>query len=204
MTWVMDETMKSPFASDSEDRPIATCIYYLLCHKAIGCPDKPRSDGSAVDPFKTWSSDLGVFHLNKSSTMHVHHAGRTKYTLISAKQPLGKGLVDERGSPLTKTVVMGDDIARGEARQLLVEGGWWKVSEIPLEDRTAVQDGAVDGSNVGALISEVVTPGESRFASATERSLTPLLRLPLERPHVSQPRQAARPARRQRRGRRTI
>ena len=161
VTYVMEESMKSPFASDDEDRNIATCIYYLLCHKTPGCPDKPLHAGGSDEPdaFKTWNSDIGVLHLNKSSTMHVHHAGRTKYTLISAKAPLGKGLVDENGDPLTKTVVMGDDIAKGEVRQLLVEGGWWKVSEVPEDDRAAVRDGKADPERVGALISEVVTPG---------------------------------------------
>ena len=92
--------------------------------------------------------------------MHVHHAGRSQYTLISAKAPLGKGLVDENGDPLTKTVVMGDNITQGEVRQLLVEGGWWKVSEIPPNDRKAAQTGSVDAARIGALISEIVTPGK--------------------------------------------
>lgn len=161
VTWVMEEKMKSPFAPEGEDRNIATCIYYLLCHKTHGCPDPPYQPATSnePDPFKTWSSAIGVLHLNKSSTMHVHHAGRTKYTLISAKAPLGKGLVDENGDPLTRTVVMGEDIAKGEVRQLLVEGGWWKVSEIPEEDRKAAEEGRVDATRVGALITEVVTPG---------------------------------------------
>ncbi|KAJ1602441.1 hypothetical protein NDA14_005438 [Ustilago hordei] len=161
VTFVMEEKMKSPFASDDEERNIATCIYYLLCHKSPGCPDRPShtEDSDEPDPFKTWSSDIGVLHLNKSSTMHVHHAGRSKYTLISARAPLGKGLVDETGDPLTKTIVMGDDIAKGEVRQLLVEGGWWKASEVPEEDREAAENASADGSRVGALISEVVTPG---------------------------------------------
>ncbi|SNX81867.1 uncharacterized protein MEPE_00572 [Melanopsichium pennsylvanicum] len=161
VTWVMNETVKSPFASDDENRNIATCIYYLLCHKTLGCPDKPSHAGGSdePDPFQNWTSDIGVLHLNKSATMHVHHAGRTKYTLISAKAPLGKGLVDENGDPLTRTVVMGDNIANGEVRQLLVEGGWWKASELPEEDRAAVKIGKADGARVGALISEVVTPG---------------------------------------------
>ncbi|UTT96647.1 hypothetical protein NDA17_006838 [Ustilago hordei] len=115
VTFVVGEKMKSPFASDDEERNIATCIYYVT--------------------------------------------SRSKYTLISAKAPLGKGLVDKTGDPLTKVIVMGDDIAKGEVRQLLVEGGWWKVSEVPEEDREAVENGSADGSRVGALISEVVTPG---------------------------------------------
>ncbi len=101
VTWQMDEMMKSVFASDDEDRHIATCIYYLLCHKTPGSVTMPSHAGSSAepDPFKTWSSSIGVFHLNKSSTMHFHHSGRTKYTLISAKAPLGRGLVDENGDP---------------------------------------------------------------------------------------------------------
>lgn len=161
VTWTMKETMDSPFTSDGEKRNIATCIYYLLCHKTPGCPALPSYTGSSdkPDPFKMWSSAIGVFHLNKSSTMHVHHAGRTKYTLISAKAPLGKGLVDEKGDPLVRTVVMGDNVTNGEVRQLLVEGGWWKVSEVPEDDRIAAEDGKTDATRVGAFITEVVTPG---------------------------------------------
>lgn len=60
---------------------------------------------------------------------------------------------------------MGDNLAAGEVRQLLVEGGWWKVSEIPPEDRVAVKEGKADPGRTGALISEVVTPGESMSCS---------------------------------------
>ncbi|PWZ01472.1 hypothetical protein BCV70DRAFT_74548 [Testicularia cyperi] len=131
LTWAMPEGVLSPFASDGEERQMASCIFHLLCHKSPGCPDRPPRDGSMIDAsepdvFRSWSSDVGVFHLNKS---HLHHAGRSKYTLVSAKHPLGKGLVDERGKPLTKIVVMGDNLGDGAVRQLLVEGNWWKVSE---------------------------------------------------------------------------
>ena len=83
VTWVMDETMKSPFASDDEERPIATCIYYLLCNKTSGCPDKPSPDASSnePDPFKTWNSDIGVLHLNKSSTSTTLAGQRTRSSL---------------------------------------------------------------------------------------------------------------------------
>ncbi len=54
---------------------------------------------------------------------------------------------------------MGDDVAKGEVRQLLVEGGWWKVSEIPESDRAAAESGEADAARTGALISEIVTPG---------------------------------------------
>ncbi|EPQ28662.1 uncharacterized protein PFL1_03965 [Pseudozyma flocculosa PF-1] len=158
LTWVQDETIPSPFATDKAERNIASVIYYLLCQPGPSLPGPPTS-GDDAKLFQRWNADIGVFHLNKSATMHVHHAGRTRYTLISAKAPLGKGLVDERGLPLTRVVTMGEDFERGEVRQLLVEGGWWKVSEVPPEDRRAVEERSADPQRVGALITECVTPG---------------------------------------------
>lgn len=52
---------------------------------------------------------------------------------------------------------MGEDHANGETRQLVVEGGWWKASEIPPTDLEAAKNGLE--SRIGALISEVVVPG---------------------------------------------
>ncbi|KAI8800987.1 RmlC-like cupin domain-containing protein [Cladochytrium replicatum] len=150
VTWGMKEQIPSPFAENNAPRVIATSIFYLLAHPH---PSLPTST------FPSWSPSTGVFHLNKSATMHVHHCGRTRYTLISAKAPLGKGLMDSEGMPLTKVVTMGEDFERGEVRQLVVEGGWWKVSEVPDEDIAAVESGMVDAERVGALITEVVTPG---------------------------------------------
>jgi predicted cupin superfamily sugar epimerase len=80
--------------------------------------------------------------------MHLHHAGRVVYTLISTSKPVQ-----------IRTVVMGEDTSRGEVRQLVVDGGWWKVSEIPLQDREKVDAGQMEANKVGGLISEVVTPG---------------------------------------------
>ncbi|KAI8803464.1 hypothetical protein BJ742DRAFT_777259 [Cladochytrium replicatum] len=58
--------------------------------------------------FSSWSPSNGVLsHLNKSATIQVHHCGRTRYMLIAAKAPLGKGLMDSEGMPLTKVVTMG-------------------------------------------------------------------------------------------------
>lgn len=58
-----------------------------------------------------------------------------------------------------KTILVGEDLERGEVRQLVVDGNWWKVSEIPLGDRQRVERGEIDSEHVGGLISEVVTPG---------------------------------------------
>lgn len=49
---------------------------------------------------------------------------------------------------------MGSDLAGGEVLQLFVEGGWWKASEHPAEDRGGEEE------RTGALVSEVVVPGE--------------------------------------------
>jgi len=46
---------------------------------------------------------------------------------------------------------MGEDIEKGEVRQLIVEGGWWKASELPEEDLAGG-----DREKTGCLISEVV------------------------------------------------
>lgn len=70
------------------------------------------------------------------------------------------GLEGEK--PIIKHIVMGEDIQKGEVRQLFVEGGWWKSSEIPLEDMPSSNE-SVDSETRGALISEVVVPGKLQF-----------------------------------------
>ncbi|GAA5946357.1 hypothetical protein JCM10213_006538 [Rhodosporidiobolus nylandii] len=123
------ETAASPFA-DGAERNLATQIYYLL----------------------TPESSKGKMHMNKSITFHTLHQGRTLYTLV---KPLPAD-APEGALPEIKNVVMGEDSSKGEVRQLLVEGGWWKASEIPAEDLASG-----DKDSVGALISEVVVPGFS-------------------------------------------
>lgn len=86
--------------------------------------------------------------MNKSITYHLLHQGRAKYTLIRpASAP--------STSPEIKHVVMGADSSRGEVRQLVVEGGWWKASEIPEED---LNNEEADRDKIGCLISEASTP----------------------------------------------
>lgn len=83
-----------------------------------------------------------------SQTFHTHHAGRALYTLVRPSSTPGQ-------APEIKHVTMGEALEKGEVRQLVVEGGWWKASEIPPED---LKDGT-DEEKVGCLISEVVVPG---------------------------------------------
>ncbi|GAA5841470.1 hypothetical protein JCM11251_007150 [Rhodosporidiobolus azoricus] len=128
-TFRTDETTSSPFA-EGATRPLATQIYYLLT------PKSPK----------------GKMHLNKSITFHTLHQGRARYTLIKPLPPSAP----EGAVPEIKHVVMGADSSKGEVRQLVVEGGWWKASEIPTDD---LAQG--DPDTTGCLISEVVTPGFS-------------------------------------------
>ncbi|KAK0570210.1 hypothetical protein OC861_000159 [Tilletia horrida] len=108
------------------------------------------SKGSTQKEVK-WSPHSAVFHLNRSATMHLHHAGRAKYTLIEAYPAPGQ-------APRIKEIIVGANAEQGEVRQLLVEGGdqgWWKRSEVPLPE-----EGHLDQlDKTGCLISEVVIPG---------------------------------------------
>ncbi|GAA5892256.1 Cff1p [Sporobolomyces salmoneus] len=137
------EQVASPYAN-RERRSLATQIYYLL------------------DP----KSPKGNLHLNKSTTYHLHHSGRSLYTLL---RPTPSG----RGKPEIKQVVMGENVEKGQVRQLVVEGGWWKCSEIPEED---LEEG--EEERVGCLISEVVVPGFAwpDHAFLTEGGLWDILR----------------------------
>jgi len=120
----------------SDRRLLGTTIYYLL------------------DP----ASPRGYFHMNASTTMHFHHAGRARYTLL---RPSKTG-----GAPEISYATVGDNLEAGEVRQLLVEGGVWKCSEIPPEDLAGLAEEGLTAEQleekrerIGCLISELVFPG---------------------------------------------
>ncbi|KAI0916328.1 hypothetical protein AcV5_003295 [Taiwanofungus camphoratus] len=121
-----------PGAKDNALRSLATTIYYLLT------PDRPN----------------GVFHMNKSATMHVLHQGRAEYTLITPGRP-----------PHVEKKIMGSDIHAGEVLQLLVPSGVWKMSRLLPADLARSGGPA----RTGCLITEVVFPG---FAWQDHRFLT--------------------------------
>lgn len=174
VTYVDEGKVASPYASNKEERVVQSTIYYLL---SVG-HNVPDNGKEPPERIAGHSSALGKLHKNKSpvrllslqvstsaahadflpdrpghQTMHLHHSGRAVYTLIEASPKPGK-------APEVKQVVMGEDASKGETRQLMVDGNWWKVSEIPKEDLEAVEKGQVDPERVGCLISEVVAPGE--------------------------------------------
>ncbi|CAD6887864.1 unnamed protein product [Tilletia controversa] len=165
--WLGEQKVPTPFVADSPSRGLASTIYYLLALRpsSVIKQDAVKLEGSdlavgekAEDGSSKrlkWLPHSAVFHCNRSAAMHLHHAGRAKYTLIEAHPPAGQ-------RPRIKEVIVGPDSAGGEVRQLLVEGGdggWWKRSEIVAED--IPKDGEADEvrEHVGCLISEVVIPG---------------------------------------------
>ncbi|KAK0529462.1 hypothetical protein OC834_003681 [Tilletia horrida] len=166
LTWLGEEKTPTPFVFRSPARPLASTIYYLLAARSDAESqadvEKLRASGLAVPADGSgegglkWSPHSAVFHLNRSATMHLHHAGRAKYTLIEAHPAKGR-------RPRIKEVIVGADSARGEVRQLLVEGGehgWWKMSQVPERDvRHAAEAEEGQRERVGCLISEVVIPG---------------------------------------------
>ncbi|KAI0687406.1 RmlC-like cupin domain-containing protein [Cytidiella melzeri] len=121
------EQNPSPFA-DGQMRPLATTIYYFL----------------------TVDNGIGLFHMNKSATMHVHHQGRAEYTLIYPEKP-----------PRVEKLILGPNIEVGEKLQLLVGTNVWKKSKLLDEDLELSKNDPSMREQVGCLISEVVFPGFS-------------------------------------------
>ncbi|THH30971.1 hypothetical protein EUX98_g3207 [Antrodiella citrinella] len=122
------DEIASPFA-EGELRSLATTIYYLLAY------EEPE----------------GIFHMNKSPTMHVLHQGRAEYTLIT---PATDG-----GLPKVEIKVIGPNIHAGESLQLLVGSNVWKKSRLLPEDVAAAKADPSKQQYTGCLITEVVFPG---------------------------------------------
>jgi len=119
------EEIPSPFA-DGAPRSLATTIYYLLDY------DYPD----------------GVFHMNKSATMHVLHQGRAEYTLITPGNP-----------PKVEKKIIGPNLHKGETLQLFVGSNVWKKSRLLPEDVEAAKNDPEKQKRTGCLITEVVFPG---------------------------------------------
>ncbi|EPS93577.1 hypothetical protein FOMPIDRAFT_1055848 [Fomitopsis schrenkii] len=122
------DTVPSPFVGGAP-RSLATSIYYLLT------PDEKN----------------GVFHVNKSATMHVLHQGRAEYVLITPSSTPGN-------PPKVEKKIIGPNIRAGETLQLLVPSGVWKMSRLLADDLATATDSA-QRDRVGCLITEVVFPG---------------------------------------------
>ncbi|KAL2372774.1 DUF985 domain-containing protein [Blastomyces gilchristii SLH14081] len=113
--------------------------------QAVG-DDSTRSASTSIFYYLTPGRPLGVFHRNRSRTVHTLHRGRGRYVIIHA------GEVEEGAKARIETFVVGKNIAAGEKLQWIVEGGKFKGSYL-LPDHEAGKD------TEGLLISETVVPG---------------------------------------------
>ncbi|PYH94317.1 hypothetical protein BO71DRAFT_483902 [Aspergillus ellipticus CBS 707.79] len=80
-------------------------------------------------------SPLGAFHRNKSRTIHTLHRGRGVYVVLMDRAN-GDGGVE------IETFVVGQDVARGEKLQWIVEGGDYKATFL-IPDRESMEGGTV-------------------------------------------------------------
>ncbi|PSR97057.1 RmlC-like cupin domain-containing protein [Coniella lustricola] len=104
-----------------------------------------RNASTTIFYLLTPSSPQGNFHRNRARTVHTLHKGRGQYVLI---HPDGR----------IETFVVGQDVARGEKLQWIVEGGIYKASFL-LPDRANGNGEELGESREGLLISETVVPG---------------------------------------------
>ena len=119
---VANPFLTSPSSEDAT-RNASTSIFYFLT------PEKPK----------------GSFHRNKGRTVHTLHQGRGRYVIIHADQ------ATDGGRAPIETFLVGQDIAKGERLQWIVEGGKYKASFL-LPDG---HENSREGETVGLLISEV-------------------------------------------------
>ncbi|PGH14132.1 hypothetical protein AJ79_03249 [Helicocarpus griseus UAMH5409] len=121
-------TTTAPNDTDNLTRSASTSIFYYLT------PEYP----------------LGIFHRNRSRTVHTLHRGRGRYVIIHADE------AEDGEKARIETFVVGHNIAAGERLQWIVEGGKFKGSYL-------LPDEGTEGESDGLLISETVVPGFEYF-----------------------------------------
>lgn len=105
-----------------------------------------RNASTTIFYLLTPNSPQGNFHRNRARTVHTLHKGRGRYVLIHPDRRI-------------ETFVVGQDVAKGERLQWIVEGGIYKASFL-LPDVAAEGGRGEEGeSKEGLLISETVVPG---------------------------------------------
>lgn len=108
-----------------------------------------RAASTMIFYYLTPRAPLGAFHCNKSRTIHTLHRGRGRYVILHADK---ESRARNGGKAVLESFVVGQDVARGERLQWVVEGGNYKASFL-LADRDTDERLESDG----LLISEVCT-----------------------------------------------
>ncbi|KAK0638780.1 RmlC-like cupin domain-containing protein [Cercophora newfieldiana] len=122
----------------------------LLSAQRPGFDPAVRNASTSIYYLLTPGSPQGFFHRNRGRTVHTLHRGRGRYVTIHADEPGHR----------VETFVVGQDIAKGERLQWIVEGGKFKASFL-LPDVDG--NGEETGKSEGLLISETVIPGFEYF-----------------------------------------
>lgn len=131
------DTVPSPF-------PFESSSTIDLAPRRPGFNPALRNSSTTIFYLLTPNGPQGGFHRNKSRTVHTLHRGRGRYVLIHT---------DEKGEKKRiETFVVGQNVAKGERLQWIVEGGKFKASFL-LPD----EEGGT--TSEGLLISETVVPG---------------------------------------------
>ncbi|KAI9734038.1 MAG: hypothetical protein M1818_006976 [Claussenomyces sp. TS43310] len=134
------DTVPSPF-------PFGKSSTLDLAPQRPGFDPAIRNSSTTIFYLLTPNSPQGGFHRNKGRTVHTLHKGRGQYVVIHAN-----GEDEPAGGKHIETFVVGQNVAKGERLQWIVEGGKYKASFLlPDEDNGA--------SHEGLLISETVVPG---------------------------------------------
>ena len=113
---------------------------YETTAKAEG-DDTTRSAMTTIFYLLTPNSPQGRFHRNKGRTVHTLHKGRGRYVLIHNTQSGEKARIE--------TFVVGQNVAKGEKLQWIVDGDIYKASYLLPDDEDSEE------SAEGLLISEV-------------------------------------------------
>lgn len=120
--------------------PASEATLSLAGPQRPGFDPKVRNASTTIFYLLTPGSPQGNFHRNRARTVHTLHKGRGRYVLINAADEI-------------ESFVVGQDVARGERLQWIVEGDHYKASYL-LPDT----EGGVSSAE-GLLISETVVPG---------------------------------------------
>lgn len=133
------EIVPSPF-------PVKQSNTYELAPQRPGFDPAVRNASTTIFYLLTENGPQGGFHRNAARTMHTLHRGQGRYVIIHDDE------AGQHGKKRIESFIVGQDIAKGERLQWMVEGGKYKASFL-------LPDTEGGASSDGLLISEIVVPG---------------------------------------------